>query len=152
MLFIFKIVGFSANHLSKSVHTAGAVSTIFVKTVELFSHYRPLTLVFQVCTPCHEFCSSCRSYGTSIHVCTCKYAQDGEECVGQCPSGKWRSLVDKTCKDCDGPCPNSKLQRYLLPGFTLYLFIPLYLLLVFSCIRIVLIRPVIRILLTILSF
>ena len=70
----------------------------------------------QVCTPCHEFCSSCRSYGFSIHVCTCKYAQDGEVCVGQCPSGKWRSLVDKTCRPCDGPCPNSKSNYSFLPN------------------------------------
>ncbi|KAL5253422.1 hypothetical protein ACHWQZ_G013266 [Mnemiopsis leidyi] len=75
----------------------------------------PGTERVKVCTPCHEHCSSCRSYGSSIHVCTCKYAQDGETCVGQCPEGKWRSTVDKICRPCDGPCPNNCISSDTVP-------------------------------------
>lgn len=76
---------------------------------------RPISERVKVCTPCHKFCSSCRSSGYSIHVCTCKYAQDGENCVGQCPAGKWRSLVDKTCRPCDGPCPKNCVGSDTVP-------------------------------------
>eukprot|EP00116_Pleurobrachia_bachei_P002230 sb/3462492/ len=92
--------------LSLSLFLSLSLSLSLSLTV-LYSLYKKGAHSYSVCVACDELCSSCRGPGTESYQCTCKYAQDGERCVRECPPGKWKSLLDKKCIPCNGPCPNN---------------------------------------------